>query len=66
MQPGLRNLITDVAGLRVGQASDPLLRSGRVSFGGAIRGNAFYTIGGSRSPGIARNEGQVQVYRWSP
>jgi len=28
MQPGLRNLITDVAGLRVGQASDPLLRSG--------------------------------------
>ena len=35
-------------------------------FGGAIRGNAFYTLGGSRSPGIARNEGQVQVYRWTP
>ena len=28
MQPGKRNLITDVAGLRVGQASDPRLRSG--------------------------------------
>ena len=35
-------------------------------FGGAIRGDAFYTLGGSRSPGIARNEGQVQVYRWGP
>jgi L-aminopeptidase/D-esterase-like protein len=28
MRPGLRNLITDVAGLRVGQAADPILRSG--------------------------------------
>lgn len=28
MQPGLRNLITDIAGLRVGQASDAALKSG--------------------------------------
>lgn len=28
MQPGLLNLITDVAGLRVGNASDPALKSG--------------------------------------
>ena len=28
MQPGARNLITDVAGIKVGNASDPALKSG--------------------------------------
>ncbi len=35
-------------------------------FTAAIHGNALYALGGSRQPGIARNEGQVQVYRWGP
>lgn len=33
---------------------------------GFIHGNAFITLGGSRAPGVAANEGQVQIYRWTP
>jgi hypothetical protein len=32
--------------------------------GGAIHGNAFYAIGGSRSAGTAVNFGEMQVYRF--
>jgi hypothetical protein len=64
-----RAVVGDVEGIAAGMGTwQPV---GRLpapvhGFGGAIRGQAFYTLGGSRSPGIARNEGQVQVYRWSP
>lgn len=34
MQPGKRNLITDVAGLRVGHAADPVLKSGTTVLAG--------------------------------
>jgi hypothetical protein len=34
--------------------------------GGAIHGNAFYLLGGSRQAGLAINDGRVQVYRWTP
>ncbi len=34
--------------------------------GGAISGNAFYTLGGSTLAGGVRNGGDVQRYQWSP
>jgi len=64
-----RSVVGDLEGIAAGEGAwQPISRLPAPvhGFGGAIRGNAFYTIGGSRSPGIARNEGQVQVYRWSP
>lgn len=33
-------------------------------FGAVLQGNAFITLGGSRVPATASNEGQVQIYRW--
>ncbi len=41
MRPGARNLITDVAGLRVGNASDPRLKSGTT----VLTGEAPFTAG---------------------
>ncbi|PYE83830.1 P1 family peptidase [Pseudoroseicyclus aestuarii] len=41
MQPGPRNLITDVAGLRVGNASDDMLKSGVT----VVTGDAPFTCG---------------------
>ena len=41
MRAGRRNLITDVAGLRVGQAHDPVLRSGVT----VLLGDAPFTAG---------------------
>lgn len=34
--------------------------------GGAIHGNAFHVLGGSRIPAGVGNEGTVQIYRWTP
>lgn len=34
--------------------------------GGAISGNAFYTLGGSTFATGVRNGGDVQIYRWTP
>jgi hypothetical protein len=33
-------------------------------FGGMIRGNAFYTLGGTTIAGGVANAGIVQVLRW--
>jgi N-acetylneuraminic acid mutarotase len=33
---------------------------------GAIHGNAFYVLGGSRVAGGTVNSGDVQIYRWTP
>jgi N-acetylneuraminic acid mutarotase len=34
--------------------------------GGAIHGNAFFALGGSKLPGGILNGGEVQIYRWGP
>jgi N-acetylneuraminic acid mutarotase len=34
--------------------------------GGATQGNAFYALGGSTRAGVSNNQGQVQIYRWTP
>jgi N-acetylneuraminic acid mutarotase len=33
---------------------------------GAIHGNSFFALGGSRVAGVAANGGDVQIYRWGP
>lgn len=55
MKPGPRNLITDVAGLCVGNAADPLLRSGvSVLVGDAPFTAAVHVMGGA--PGTRETE----------
>jgi hypothetical protein len=44
----------------------PLMPTSVHGVGGALNGNAFYALGGSRTAGIARNDGNVQIYRWIP
>lgn len=34
--------------------------------GGAVRGNAFFVLGGSTAPGTAFNVPDVQILRWAP
>lgn len=64
MTPGPRNLITDVAGLRVGQAGDPALKSGvSVVVGDAPMVGGVHVMGGApgtRETDLLRPDASVQ------